>query len=79
MPKCKLTFEFPSLEARYEFVSWLCEGGEQDYWSWCFHPDGGDNLAAVTFDYWNTTNEGKNFVGNSDKEEVTVLTEKYKE
>ena len=71
--KFKATFEFPSPEARSEFLVWLCESGEQDYWMWCeVDPE---ERPAVTFDYH--TENGGEFAGSSDKKETVVHTKKY--
>jgi len=70
----KLVFEFPSVETREEFVSWLCGSGEQHYWDWCFCID---DRPAVVFDYWKGTLDGENFVGYSNRKTIIISTENY--
>lgn len=44
----KLIFEFDSSEAANFFKTWLCEGGEQDFWVW-----EEQHMGTITnFDYW---------------------------
>lgn len=75
MSKFKLTFDFPTPAARGEFITWLCESGEQSFWQWCEVDQ--EERPAVTFDYWNGTNKGQEFVGGSDSKEVVVRTKEY--
>jgi hypothetical protein len=48
----KLTIEFDSQEALEGFATWLCESGEQEYWS--YYEDYGnpeENPPIVSFNY----------------------------
>jgi len=67
--KFSVTFEFPTKEARAVFLMWMCDcGGEQEFYDCC--DVRGD--PQITFDYHKGTLKGKNYVGNSDEENVTV-------
>ena len=42
-------------EAIEDFMSWLCEMGEQHYWDWMEYRDGGDKVMFRDFQYnWQT-------------------------
>ena len=65
--KCVVKIEFDDDKKAKEFLTWLCEQGEQDYWYWM---NEGDQEHQVTFDYWNG---GKKFCPD-----LTVTTKPYK-
>jgi hypothetical protein len=54
------TFEFASAEARDEFVSFMCESGEQSFFDWQESSDLAEEQYVQEFDYW-CLNEGKKF------------------
>lgn len=68
--KSTVKIEFDNDEMANEFLTWLCEQGEQDYWLWMECQDDGQK-SKVTFDYWKD-GEKKGFCPN-----LTVLTKKY--
>lgn len=49
--KVTVKFNFENELAADQFLTWLCEQGEQDYWTW---QEAGvpEETATVTFDYW---------------------------
>ena len=54
-PKGKtLTFEFESVEAAKEFKSWLCNAGEQYYWTSMEIAETRKEgpITGLDFDYW---------------------------
>jgi hypothetical protein len=66
-------FRFETNKQRDDFITWLCEQGEQDYWWWMEHPDSPDDYRehTVGFDYWKHT--GK-FAGKDGQEAVIICT-----
>lgn len=54
--KHTVKIHFPTKKSADNFLTWLCEGGEQDYWSWMEFGDPEED-AVVTFDYWHGTKE----------------------
>lgn len=44
--ECKTTEE---RKAAKQFLTWLCEQGEQDYWNWQENQD--DAVTIISFDY----------------------------
>lgn len=66
--KSIVKIEFDDDKKAKEFLTWLCEQGEQDYWYWM--DAGDDQKDTVTFDYWNG---GKEFCPN-----LTVVTNSKK-
>ena len=50
-----LTFEFDNPKAAQHFKIWLCEAGEQDYWTWmeCREQEEEGDITGLDFDYWN--------------------------
>ncbi len=66
----KLVFEFPTLETRNEFVTFLEETGEQDYFIWCEGDPEDDDLPMVGFKFVETWKESFKTA-----EEVTIKTE----
>lgn len=67
--KSIVKIEFDNDKMADEFLTWLCEQGEQDYWSWMECQDDGKE-SMVTFNYWK----------NGDEKfcpDLTVLTKKY--
>lgn len=59
MSKKKLIIEFDNQEALEHFASWLCESGEQDYWTWMESQEQEEPgpITAVTIDYHNGQNK----------------------
>lgn len=49
----KLTFEFENEEAANHFKVWLCEQGEQDYWTWmeCREQEEEGPITGTHFNY----------------------------
>ncbi len=49
----KITFEFDNQAMADHFKTWLCESGEQDYWTWmeCREQEEDGNITARNFDY----------------------------
>jgi len=50
-----LTIEFDNHKARKHFVEWLCNQGEQDYWTWMDYreeEDSSKGLTVTKFHYW---------------------------
>jgi len=68
----KVTFEFPTQDARTMFIGWMCDcGGEQGFMDCCdvnYYP-------SPSFDYWSGTNDGKYYVGGSKEKKVTIKVE----
>lgn len=57
----KLTIEFTDRKVMEHFATWLCESGEQEYWSWMEvreEEEPGD-ITATTFDYHGAKGKGK--------------------
>lgn len=54
--KHTVKIHFPTEKAADNFLTWLCEGGEQDYWMWMEAGDPEED-AVVTFDYWRDKKE----------------------
>jgi len=64
MPRKKkhvLKIEFDNKDALMHFATWLCEGGEQDYWQWmeCREDEEDGNITAVQFHYHGKEDETK--------------------
>lgn len=60
--KTKITIEFDNPEAAEHFASWLCGGGEQDYWHWmeCREEDEEEgDITALEFHYHGPEDETK--------------------
>lgn len=49
-----LTIEFDNDEAMKHFALWLCEAGEEDYWTWmeCREQEEEGDITATSFKYW---------------------------
>ena len=52
-----LTFEFENERAANHFKVWLCEQGEQDYWTWmeCRESEEAGDITGNDFEYHNVT------------------------
>ncbi len=48
----KVTFVFDNDNAADNFLSWLSNSGEQEYWEAMRYQDEEDQNDTVTFDYW---------------------------
>lgn len=49
--KVTVKFNFETKAAAHQFLIWLCEQGEQDYWTWQ-EAGSSEETETVTFDYW---------------------------
>lgn len=49
----KLVFIFDNKEAANHFKAWLCESGEQEYWTWMEEQEQREkgNITGLNFDY----------------------------
>lgn len=59
----EIKFVFDNDEAAKQFVVWLCEQGEQEYWAWMeqVQTRHAGPVTAVNFDYFNNSaNIGEN-------------------
>jgi hypothetical protein len=63
MGKHKLEISFDNEEAKQNFISWLCETGEQYYWTWmeCREQETDGDITAINFDYWGGTQNSNEF------------------
>jgi hypothetical protein len=52
--KHTVKINFDNKEAAKGFLTWLCEQGEQDYWTWqeCREQEETGDITATNFDYW---------------------------
>jgi hypothetical protein len=71
----KVTFEFETDDQAEEFVTWLCEQGEQDYWLWMEATQERQEY-MVAFDYHTSAFKGNS--GKLNKGDVAVLTRKMR-
>lgn len=57
--KKEVKFIFDNEEAAENFLSWLCNSGEQQYWDWMenVEPDEKGPVTVVSFDYWQNDNK----------------------
>ena len=49
----RVKIEFATQKAAGHFLTWLCEQGEQDYWTWqeCREEEEAGDITAVNFNY----------------------------
>jgi hypothetical protein len=62
-----LTIKFDTQQQLKEFATWMCEVGEQEYWSWFEYSPNRKHL-MVSFNYHGPTERGKFMKDN------TILT-----
>lgn len=62
-----LKFVFDNEKALKHFATWLCEQGEQEYWTWMEEQEAEEagDITCVEFDYWGGTGSGKDYLKNN--------------